>query len=210
MCSRSCRRFFRSTPRSSKDSGNDGSSPDDLLALANVVVDSKGVHRREATAASTAKPVAGPLSKRWRLHLVQLNDTLDVEEAERGVRKGLEDAGLVEGRDYETMVRNAQGDMATVSGLIDAALTDRADLIITFSTPTLQAALQRAKSVPVVFNYVADAVAAGAGTSDTSHLPNVTGVYLLGAYAECCPSSGPSNRRHASSAPSTCRPRSTW
>jgi len=161
--------------------------PDDLLALANVVVDSKGVHRREATAASTAKPVAGPLSKRWRLHLVQLNDTLDVEEAERGVLKGLEDAGLVEGRDYETMVRNAQGDMATVSGLIDAALTDRADLIITFSTPTLQAALQRAKSVPVVFNYVADAVAAGAGTSDTSHLPNVTGVYLLGAYAEMLP-----------------------
>jgi ABC-type uncharacterized transport system substrate-binding protein len=77
--------------------------------------------------------------------------------------------------------------MATVSSLIDAAVTDRADMLITFSTPTLQAALQRANSVPVVFNYVADAVAAGAGTSDTSHLPNVTGVYLLGAYAEMLP-----------------------
>ena len=161
--------------------------PDDLLALANVVVDAKGVHRRSAAPTAPEKTASRPLSKRWRLQLVQLNETPDVEEAERGVLKGLEDAGLVEGRDYESMVRNAQGDMATVSSLIDAAVTDRADLLITFSTPTLQAALQRAKSVPVVFNYVADAVAAGAGTSDTSHLPNVTGVYLIGAYAEMLP-----------------------
>jgi ABC-type uncharacterized transport system substrate-binding protein len=161
--------------------------PDELLALANVVVDSKGIHRREGAAPKSTATASRPLSKRWRLHLIQLNDTTDVEEAEQGVLKGLGNAGLVEGRDYETKVRNAQGDMATVSSLIDAALTDRADMLITFSTPTLQAAVQRAKSVPVVFNYVADAVAAGAGKSDTSHLPNVTGVYLLGAYAEMLP-----------------------
>jgi ABC-type uncharacterized transport system substrate-binding protein len=128
-----------------------------------------------------------PFLKRWRLQLIQLNDTPDVEDAERGVVQGLKDAGLVEGRDYESMVRNAQGDMATVNSLIDAAITDRADLLITFSTPTLQAAVQRAKSLPVIFNYVADAVAAGAGTSDTSHLPNVTGVYLIGAYGDMLP-----------------------
>ena len=161
--------------------------PDDLLALANVVVDTNGVRRREAEAAKPAKTSSRPLSKRWRLQLIQLNLTPDVEEAEQGVLKGLADAGLTEGRDYERTVRNAQGDMATVSSLIDAAITDRADLLITFSTPTLQAALQRAKSVPVVFNYVADPKAAGAGTSDTSHVPNVTGVYLLGAYAEMLP-----------------------
>ena len=160
--------------------------PDDLLSLANVVVDSKGINRREAATAVPSK-VSRPLSKRWRLQLIQLNQTPDVEEAEAGVLKGLADAGLVEGRDYERTVRNAQGDMATVSSLIDAAITDRADLLITFSTPTLQAALQRARSVPVVFNYVADPKAAGAGTSDTSHLPNVTGVYLIGAYAEMLP-----------------------
>ena len=74
--------------------------------------------------------------------------------------------------------------MATVSGLIDAAVSEHADLIVTFSTPTLQAALQRARSVPIVFTYVVDAVAAGAGTSDTDHLPNVTGVYMHAAYEE--------------------------
>ena len=118
---------------------------------------------------------------------MQLNQTLEVEDAERGVRQGLEDAGLVEGRDYEARVRNAQGDMATVSTLIDAAVTERADLILTFSTPTLQAAMQRTKSIPIVFNYVADPVAAGAATSDTQHADNVTGVYLIGAYAGMLP-----------------------
>ncbi len=161
-------------------------APDDLLSTANVVVDASGVRKRDAAPAAPAvRAVAS--SKRWRLHFIQLNDTPDVEEAEQGVMAGLKDAGLVEGRDYERVVRNAQGDMATVSSLIDAAVTDRADMLITFSTPTLQAALQRARSVPVVFNYVANAVAAGAGKSDTSHLPNVTGVYLVGAYAEMLP-----------------------
>ena len=102
-------------------------------------------------------------------------------EAEQGVLEGLRDAGLVDGRDFDKTIRNAQGDMATVSGLIDAAVAD-SDLLITFSTPTLQAAMQRAHSLPIVFNYLADPVAAGVGPSDTSHRPNVTGVYMLPAY----------------------------
>ena len=125
-----------------------------------------------------------PLGKTWRIDLVQFNNVLDVEEAEEGVLAGLREAGLVEGRDYVTTVRNAQGDMATVSSLIDAALVERTDLLITFSTPTLQAALQRARNVPIVFNYLASPIAAGAGTSDTDHLPNVTGVYMAAAFKE--------------------------
>jgi ABC-type uncharacterized transport system substrate-binding protein len=109
---------------------------------------------------------------------------VDVEESQEGVLAGFKEAGLVEGRDYITTVRNAQGDMATVSALIDAALSEHADLIVTFSTPTLQAALQRARSVPIVFTYVSSAVAAGAGASDTDHLANVTGVYMLPSYDE--------------------------
>ena len=84
------------------------------------------------------------------------------------------------GATIERRIRNAQGDMATVSGSMDAALVEGADLLITFSTPTLQAALRRTKTVPIVFTYLASAVAAGAGKSDTDHLPNVTGVYMAG------------------------------
>lgn len=125
-------------------------------------------------------PVDG-MARRWRLAFIEYNNTIDVEDSERGVLDGLRDAGLLPGRDFVYSVRNAQGDMATVSGLIDAALVEGADLLVTFSTPTLQAAIQRARQTPVVFTYVANAVAAGAGTSDTDHLPNVTGVYMLSA-----------------------------
>ena len=107
-----------------------------------------------------------------------------MEEAEEGVLGGLRTSGLVEGRDYRVRIRNAQGDMATMNSLVDAAIMDGTNLLITFSTPTLQAAIQRSQGVPVVFNYVANAVWAGAGRSDTDHLPNVTGVYLPGAYEE--------------------------
>ena len=161
--------------------------PSDLLSEASVIVDDTGVHKKPTEQRdSTPDALQRPLSKTWRLSLVELNRVADVEEAEHGVLEGLKEAGLVEGRDYRDTIRNAQGDMATVSGLIDAAARD-SDLLITFSTPTLQAALQRVKQLPIVFNYVADPIAAGAGTTNESHLPNVTGVYLVGAYDDMMP-----------------------
>ncbi|MGH7799835.1 MAG: ABC transporter substrate-binding protein [Thermodesulfobacteriota bacterium] len=126
----------------------------------------------------------GRLTKKWRVNLIEFNDVLDVEETEEGVMAGLREAGLIEGRDYEVKVQNAQGDMATVNSLVDTAITEGSDLLITMSTPTLQSALRRARNVPIVFTYLASAVAAGAGRSDTDHLPNVTGVYTVGAYNE--------------------------
>src|SRR6266508_4073331 len=127
----------------------------------------------------------GKLAKKWELHLIELNNVLDVEETEQGILKGLAEANLLEGRDYEIKIRNAQGDMATVSGMVDAALGEGADLLITLSTPTLQAALQRSRQgVPIVFTYVSSAIMAGAGRTNEDHLPNVTGVTLVEAFDE--------------------------
>ena len=161
--------------------------PDEALASASVVVDETGVHKKAAPAAPANQATdRQPLSKTWRLSLIELNRVAEVEEGEQGVLDGLKESGLVDGRDYKYTVRNAQGDMATVSGLVDAALAD-SDLLITFSTPTLQSALQRVKRLPVIFNYVSDPFIAGAGKSDREHAPNVTGVYLLGAYDQMVP-----------------------
>ena len=129
---------------------------------------------------------AGPkaASHRWKIYFVQFNDVIDVEDAAGGVMEGLRESGLQDGRDFAVTTLNAHGDMATVSALIDAAVTGGADLIITFSTPTLQAALRRAQGIPVVYNYVASGLKAGAGKSNTDHAPNVTGVSLLPANDE--------------------------
>ena len=119
-----------------------------------------------------------------KIFFVQYNDVIDVKDAESGVLDGLRESGLENGRDFEVQILNAQGDMATVSALIDTAVTGGADLLITFSTPTLQAALRRAQNVPVVYNYVSSGIKAGAGKSNTDHAPNVTGVSLLPANDE--------------------------
>jgi ABC-type uncharacterized transport system substrate-binding protein len=157
--------------------------PDQVRNTATILVDETGIHDRSANKADR-KAAKGSLTKKWNVDLIEYNTVVDVEEAEEGVLGGLRDSGLVEGRDYSVRIRNAQGDMATMNSLVDAAITDKTDLLITFSTPTLQAAIQRSHGVPVVFNYVANAVWAGAGRSDTDHLPNVTGVYVPAAYDE--------------------------
>ncbi len=132
--------------------------------------------------------------RKWKVYLVEFNNVLDVEESEQGILEGLR-SQLVEGRDFEVKIGNAQGDMATLTGVVEAALSDGADMLITMSTPTLQVALQRVKKVPVVFTYVSSALAAGAGRSLEDHAPNVTGIEMIGAYdqifrllRECIPS----------------------
>jgi ABC-type uncharacterized transport system substrate-binding protein len=153
--------------------------PQSVIDRAGVLIDANGRTDRRQSA-----PLVQPLAKKWRLSLIQYANVVDVEEAEAGFLAGLKEAGLEEGRDYEVTIRNAQGDMVTVNALIDAAMVDGVDMLVTFSTPTLQAAIQRARNLPIVFTYVANAVIAGAGTSDTEHLPNVTGVYMEAAYDE--------------------------
>ena len=147
-----------------------------VVAAASVILLLSDLQHRERAArkALTKK-------RMWTIYFVQYNDVIDVKDAEKGVFDGLRESGLENGRDFEVKILNAQGDMATVSALVDAAVTGGADMLITFSTPTLQAALRRAQNVPVVYNYVANGLKAGAGKSNTDHAPNVTGVSLLPA-----------------------------
>jgi ABC-type uncharacterized transport system substrate-binding protein len=50
--------------------------------------------------------------------------------------------------------------------------------MITISTPTLQTALARGRSTPIVFTMVSNPFIVNAGKTDTAHLPFVTGAYL--------------------------------
>ena len=157
--------------------------PEELTRAADEIVDETGVHKKSVAHGETPGTHAR-LAKTWKVDVLEYVNVEDVEDGEKGIRAGLHDAGLVEGRDFEIRIRNAQGDMPTLSTLVDAALGDGADLLITLSTPTLQAAMQRARGLPIVFTFVANAIAAGAGRSNDDHLPNVTGVPTTAAYGE--------------------------
>ncbi len=156
--------------------------PPDVLSQADLIIDENGTHDKSAAARaqSSSARSAAPLERKWRIRVLEYVNLTDVEDAEKGVLDAIRESGLVDGRDYETRVMNAQGDMATLNGLVDAAAADRADLIVTLSTPTLQTAMRRGAAQPIVFTFVADPIAAGVGKSDIDHLPYITGSYATG------------------------------
>ena len=112
--------------------------------------------------------------------VIRAADWIGREWAEDAIRVGLLESDLERDRDYQLKISSAQGDLATLPSLIDAAIDAKAKVIVALQDATLEAAVKRAKDVPVVFHLLSDPFAAGAGTSDSNHLPNVTGVYSPG------------------------------
>jgi ABC-type uncharacterized transport system substrate-binding protein len=161
------------------------SFPPDVDARADVVVEKGGPVRRHPReeAAKPAPGAPGP-SRTWRIALAAYSETPLLEEVIEGWRRSMKESGLVEGKDYTATVRNAQGDIATLNALCDELGGDETDLVLTISTPALQAALRKVSRKPIVFAGVLDPIAAGAGKSDSDHRPGVTGVYLAYPYAE--------------------------
>jgi ABC-type uncharacterized transport system substrate-binding protein len=160
------------------------SVPPDVDAKADVIVEKGGPVRRHPReeAPTRALEARGP-SRTWNVALAAYSESNILEDAIDGFRRGLKAAGLVEGKDYATTYRNAQGDIATLSTLFDELAGGETDLVVTFSTPALQAALRKVDRKPVVFATVLDPFAAGAGKSNTDHRRNVTGIYLTFPYA---------------------------
>jgi ABC-type uncharacterized transport system substrate-binding protein len=126
-------------------------------------------------AAATGGAQARPL-----VAMIRAADWMGSEWSEDAIKFGLSEAGLEEGRDYDLKVSSAQGDIATLPNLIDQARDSKAKVIVALQDATLQVAVQRVKDTPVVFHLLSDPFAIGAGTSDSTHLPNITGVYAPG------------------------------
>jgi putative tryptophan/tyrosine transport system substrate-binding protein len=130
--------------------------------------------------AAGADSAGGGGGGRPLIALIRAADWMGSEWGEDAIKLGLREADMEEGQDYELKISSAQGDLATLPSLIDAAMDAKAKVIVTLQDATLQAAVQRAKGVPIIFNLLSDPFAAGAGTSDSNHLPNITGVYSPG------------------------------
>jgi ABC-type uncharacterized transport system substrate-binding protein len=160
------------------------SFPPEIDAKADVVVEKGGPvrrHPREEVAARTL--AARRPSRTWKVGVAAYSESTILDEAIEGLRRGLKEASLVEGQDYTTTYRNAQGDIATLNALFDELNGDETDVVVSFSTPGLQTALRKVDRKPVVFAAVLDPFAAGAGKSDSDHRPHVTGAYLVYPYA---------------------------
>jgi ABC-type uncharacterized transport system substrate-binding protein len=154
-----------------------------LLAMLAAAACGKSADAGKSAAADSAAPgAAGGASdgKVPVIAIIRAADWIGSEWSEDALKVGLQESDLEQGRDFEFKISSAQGDLATLPSLIDAAVDAKVKVIVTLQDETLQAAVQRVKTLPIVFNILSDPFAAGAGTSDSSHLANITGVYSPG------------------------------
>jgi putative ABC transport system substrate-binding protein len=124
----------------------------------------------------TRVPQSPPAGQTFKVGVVYFAPEPGVETCMRGLFDGLRDRGFVEGTNLEVHKAHAQAEIANIPALYQSFDTQDFDLIVPMSTPCLTAACGTVKHTPVVFTYVYDPIAAGAGTSSEEHNPNVTGV----------------------------------
>jgi ABC-type uncharacterized transport system substrate-binding protein len=101
-----------------------------------------------------------------RIAMVNLVQNRLLDLAQEGVLRGLRESGLTE-QDFTVKYYNAQGELAQLPMVLDAARNDDPDLIVTVTTPAMVAAASRVKDVPIVFTVASDPVALGLFSRET-------------------------------------------
>ena len=139
------------------------------------MIDEKGVRSGRAGG-------LGP-ARRFKVTVVQLVSGPAIDSTREGVLDGLREAGI-SGPGLEVKVRDAQGELSALPGLVDAARADDADVIVTITTPALQAAMARAGGRPGIFALAIDPLHAGDKGTHERHLPNVAGIYDRSPFEE--------------------------
>lgn len=100
----------------------------------------------------------------------------------QGVKDKLAEAGYVVGENLELIEGNAEGDIATLSTIVQQFIDADVDLIVATTTPALQAAYNATKetgSPPIIFNGVSNPYAAGIANAPNDHPAWVLGNQLL-------------------------------
>ena len=120
----------------------------------------------------------GPGGRLPLVSVVTYNRTPNFEDAYAGFLAEMERLGYEDGKNVRLAFRDAQLDAGTLNTIVAAIAQEEPDVVVPFTTPALQASMRRIRDRPIVFSLVASGVAAGAGTSNEDHLPNVTGALV--------------------------------
>jgi putative ABC transport system substrate-binding protein len=112
----------------------------------------------------------------YTLGILQMNDAPTLNAAREGFLQALLEQGMVEGENIRLLSRNGRGNLPEIQKIAEGFVAQQVDLIVALSTPSLQAALQATREIPIVFCSVANPYLAGAGATADDHLGNVTGI----------------------------------
>jgi putative tryptophan/tyrosine transport system substrate-binding protein len=99
------------------------------------------------------------------------------EQALKGLRDGLKELGVDEGKHFVFHVRDAKGDLKGAEEAARNLEAEKVDLIVAFSTSTALATKRATKSAPIVFYAGADPVTVGLVESIAKPGGRLTGVY---------------------------------
>ena len=99
----------------------------------------------------------------------------------QGLREGLRAAGHVEGQNIRLELRSSEGKAALLPEKAAELVRLKPDVIVGFLTPTVQAAKEATKDIPIVMAPAGDPVGTGPVTSLARPGGNVTGVSTAGA-----------------------------
>ena len=140
-----------------------------LIALAGAVLLYSDRGRRVQGASRTA-----------RVAIVQHASTPVLDDGVRGVLDGLAESGFRDGDNLAVTTYNAQGDLATGNAIASQVTSAGYDVVVTSSTPSMQAVANanRDGRVTHVFTLVADPFSAGVGLDrdhPLKHPPRMVG-----------------------------------
>src|SRR4030095_12275813 len=133
--------------------------PPDVVAHADMVLDGNGLHEKTATR------LQPPPGRVFKLGLVYFAPEAGADLCIQGIFDGLGQLGFEEGKNLEVRRSHAQGEIANIPSLLQNYDNQDVDLILTMTTPCLTSACNTVRKKPVVFTYVYDPIAAGAGKS---------------------------------------------
>ncbi|CAM3337981.1 ABC transporter substrate-binding protein [Hydrogenibacillus schlegelii] len=145
-----------------------------LTACAQTTSDKMNAGQSES-GTSAQNPNATEKTKPKVIGATQIIEHPSLDDAFRGFKAALQDAGFVEGTTVLYNGQNAQGDMNNAQTIARNFVADRVDLIFANSTPSAQAALNATKTIPIVFTSVTDPVGAGLVPSMHEAGENITG-----------------------------------
>lgn len=127
-----------------------------------------------STPSQEPKPVK--LAQAYKVAVIRLGNPALAEPTDGDIADGIRYAG-VDASSFTLSERNARGDLAAVPSLIDAAVADGANLLLTLLPETTLIASDKHLEIPLVFHMTGEPIALGLGKSDTDHPPDRTGVY---------------------------------
>jgi putative tryptophan/tyrosine transport system substrate-binding protein len=144
-----------------------------------------GIRRREFIALVGGMAAAGPLGARAQnmpaLTIGYLSSKDEKSEAGiiAGVRKGLAEMGLVEGRNLSIVYCWSAGDYRRLPELAADLVARKADVIVASGLPAALAAKAVSSTIPIVFRLAIDPVAFALAQSFDRPGGNLTGVTML-------------------------------